>query len=87
LPFGKKKSKQGASRLPDAAPPPLPSRGPLGGSHLTPPVEHPTPPGEDDVSAVKQLCSMGFSRTQAVEALEKYDYDVQRALNNLLGTS
>lgn len=28
---------------------------------------------------------MGFSRTQAVVALEQYDYDVQRALNSLLG--
>jgi hypothetical protein len=28
---------------------------------------------------------MGFSRAQAVVALEKTDYDVQRALNTLLG--
>ena len=28
---------------------------------------------------------MGFERHQAVDALEKYDYNVSRALNNLLG--
>jgi epidermal growth factor receptor substrate 15 len=40
----------------------------------------------DDVEPVKQLLAMGFDRVQAVEALEKYDYNVQRALNSLLGT-
>ena len=44
-----------------------------------------TPAAEDDIDAVKTLCSMGFSRTQAVTALENHDYDVQRALNSLLG--
>jgi len=29
---------------------------------------------------------MGFSRTQAVTALEKHGYDMQKALNSLLGT-
>lgn len=46
-----------------------------------------TPAVEDDVQPVKQLCSMGFSRSQAVEALEKHGYDVQRALNSLLGAT
>ena len=54
------------------------------------PVEEPsgpvTPAVEDDVDSVKQLCGMGFSRTQAVTALEKHGYDVQKALNSLLGT-
>jgi epidermal growth factor receptor substrate 15 len=44
-----------------------------------------TPGVEDDVEPVKQLSAMGFSRTQAVAALEAHDYDVQRALNSLLG--
>lgn len=44
-----------------------------------------TPAVEDDVEPVKQLAAMGFSRHQAVEALEAYDYDVPRALNKLLG--
>ena len=59
-----------------------------GAAFLTPPVEEPermgTPAAEDDVGPVKQLCGMGFTRHQAVEALEKHDYDVQRALNSLL---
>lgn len=43
------------------------------------------PGAEDDVEPVKQLSAMGFSRDQAVAALEAHDYDVQRALNSLLG--
>ena len=50
-------------------------------------LEDPTPAVEDDVEAVKTLCGMGFSRTQAITALEEHGYDVQRALNSLLGTS
>ncbi|KAF5391940.1 hypothetical protein D9757_001685 [Collybiopsis confluens] len=76
LPFGKKKKQE-------AVPPPPPSQ------FLTPPVEEPertnSPAVDDDVEAVKQLTAMGFSRTQAVAALEKYAYDVPRALNSLLG--
>jgi len=56
---------------------------------LAPPMEDVerigTPAADDDVEAVKQITAMGFSRGQAVEALEKYAYDVQRALNSLLG--
>jgi epidermal growth factor receptor substrate 15 len=50
-------------------------------------VEEPSPIAgvEDDVKPVKQLSAMGFSRDQAVAALEAHDYDVQRALNSLLG--
>ncbi|KAJ7771804.1 hypothetical protein B0H16DRAFT_1673202 [Mycena metata] len=76
LPFGKKKKQ--AEPLPSA-----PSQ------LLTPPREEPertaTPAVDDDVEAVKQLAAMGFSRTQAVDALEIYGYDVQKALNSLLG--
>ena len=43
-------------------------------------------PGQDDLDAVKQLCGMGFSRHQAVQALEKHDYNFTAALNSLLGT-
>jgi epidermal growth factor receptor substrate 15 len=39
---------------------------------------------DDDVEAVKQLTAMGFSRTQAVDALETTGYDVPKALNSLL---
>ncbi|KAG6812761.1 hypothetical protein H0H92_000676 [Tricholoma furcatifolium] len=77
LPFGKKK-KQQAEALPSSPAP-----------HLTPSREEPTrsltPAVDGDVEAVKQLSAMGFSRSEAIGALEKYDYDVQRALNSLLG--
>lgn len=69
----------------------MPVKGGASSHLLSPPQEEPegtgttTPAVEDDVDAVKQLCSMGFSRTQAVEALERQGYDVQRALNSLLG--
>ncbi|KAF9036984.1 hypothetical protein BDZ89DRAFT_1130017 [Hymenopellis radicata] len=75
LPFGKKKKTM-------EAPPPPPSQ------FLTPPAEEPrtaSPAVDDDVEPVKQITAMGFSRHQAVEALEKYAYDVPRALNSLLG--
>ncbi|KAJ3508199.1 hypothetical protein NLJ89_g5886 [Agrocybe chaxingu] len=76
LPFGKKKKHQE----------PLPAQP---SQHLTPPAEESrrisTPSHDDDVEAVKQLTAMGFSRSQAVDALEKYGYDVPRALNSLLG--
>lgn len=78
LPFGRKKKH-------DAPPPPPPAS-----EHLTPPREVPsreaTPAVSDDVEPVKQLAAMGFSRTEAVTALEKYGYDVQKALNSLLET-
>jgi epidermal growth factor receptor substrate 15 len=49
------------------------------------PTGEPTPSLDDDVDSVKQLCGMGFSRSQAVTALEKHGYDVPKALNSLLG--
>ncbi|KZV94049.1 hypothetical protein EXIGLDRAFT_835255 [Exidia glandulosa HHB12029] len=57
--------------------------------HLEPPTDDAangarTPAAEDDIDGVKQLCAMGFSRTQAIIALEKHGYDVQLALNSLL---
>ncbi|KAF7311665.1 hypothetical protein MKEN_01070100 [Mycena kentingensis (nom. inval.)] len=79
LPFGKKKKDKNLAE-------PLPA----GPSHLlTPPQEEPTriptPAVDDDVETVKQLTAMGFSRSQAVEALETHGYDVSKALNSLLG--
>ena len=44
-----------------------------------------TPLGDEDVEPVKHLMALGFSRTQAVDALDRNGYDVQKALNNLLG--
>jgi uncharacterized UBP type Zn finger protein len=38
----------------------------------------------DDVPALRQLMEYGFSREQAVSALESTGYSFQRALNKLL---
>lgn len=74
--FGKRRKTQEAQPL--SQPP----------QHLAPIVDEnvrrATPAVDDDVEPVKQLCSMGFSRTQAVSALEANSYDFQRALNSLL---
>lgn len=77
LPFGKKKKHDQA--------PPLP---PSSLARRANPIREQTgPPGteDDDDQSVKQLSSMGFSRDQAVAALEANDYDMPRALNSLLG--
>ncbi|KAG2149296.1 hypothetical protein DEU56DRAFT_869486 [Suillus clintonianus] len=76
LPFGKRKKQDSV--------PPIP---PSNLSQNVTVMEQPrvTPGVEDDVEPVKQLSAMGFSRNQAVAALEAHDYDVQRALNSLLG--
>ena len=74
LPFGRKKKQQQEPLPPTSA-------------QLTTPQEETirtVSPAGDDVEAVKQLVGMGFSRTQAVNALESHGYDVQRALNSLL---
>ncbi|KAF5386588.1 hypothetical protein D9615_001706 [Tricholomella constricta] len=81
LPFGKKKKQQQQQSEP------LPS---TPAQHLAPqreeePLRTVTPAVDDDVEAVKQLSAMGFSRSEAVQALEKYGYDVPKALNSLLG--
>ncbi|KAH7342042.1 hypothetical protein B0J17DRAFT_715181 [Rhizoctonia solani] len=73
----KNKGKKSREQIPDMPPPPA---GPVGGATTG------TPAVDDDVEAVKTLCGMGFSRTQAVNALETHGYDVQRALNSLLGS-
>ena len=77
MPFGKKKKQQ--------------PQEPPSAQLLTPPEEEPyridTPASDDDVEAVKQLTGMGFSRTQAVSALENHGYDLQKALNSLLSNA
>jgi epidermal growth factor receptor substrate 15 len=81
LPFGKKKKQQQAAEAMPPMPPP---------AFLTPPREEGgggTPAESDDADGVKQLTAMGFSRGQAIGALEKHGYDVPRALNSLLGQS
>ncbi|KDQ13131.1 hypothetical protein BOTBODRAFT_56212 [Botryobasidium botryosum FD-172 SS1] len=82
LPFhfgrNKKSSKNAAKRgeSPVApAPPPLPSPIRAAG----------TPAADDDVESVKTLVGMGFTRSQAVAALERHGYDLSSAVNSLLG--
>ncbi|GAA6005444.1 hypothetical protein JCM11491_003644 [Sporobolomyces phaffii] len=63
---------------------------------LAPPVASPPPMArmpsigqgdarDNDTPDVKEICGMGFPRAQAIEALAKYDHDVNRAINSLLG--
>ena len=44
----------------------------------------PTPPVPGDIGPVRQLCQMGFSRSQVVKALERSNYRTERALERLL---
>ncbi|CAG8581953.1 8875_t:CDS:10 [Dentiscutata erythropus] len=39
---------------------------------------------DDDVEQVKQLRAMGFSREKSIDALGRYDYDIEKASNFLL---
>ncbi|KAI5466981.1 hypothetical protein BGZ63DRAFT_13359 [Mariannaea sp. PMI_226] len=47
----------------------------------------PAQPQEDDDPILKRLTSMGYQRDQALDALEKYDYDVNKAANFLASQS
>ncbi|BGP44032.1 hypothetical protein JCM10450v2_008249 [Rhodotorula kratochvilovae] len=52
------------------------------------PAQVAQPQGEDfsdDSDGVRLIRQMGFSKEQALEALEKYDGDVNRAVNSLVG--
>ncbi|GAA5851912.1 hypothetical protein JCM8547_000097 [Rhodosporidiobolus lusitaniae] len=40
--------------------------------------------GEEGMGSVEQIMLMGFSKRQATEALQKYDYDLNRAVNSLV---
>ncbi|KAF9971550.1 hypothetical protein BGZ73_005503 [Actinomortierella ambigua] len=52
-------------------------------SHLSSP-EQQLPLPENASMLIEQLVNMGFSHEQSREALEKYDYDVEKASNHLL---
>lgn len=92
-------SKKGGVALPDSpnidehgsyrAPPPVhPSQRPRRASHMPAPSDVIGSGGpDDDIAAVKTLVNMGFTRQQAVDALEQNSYDVPTALNKLLGTA
>ncbi|EFP80618.2 uncharacterized protein PGTG_06574 [Puccinia graminis f. sp. tritici CRL 75-36-700-3] len=82
-------------------PPPLPTR-PTNSSSLTSTTSTsaagPAQQSQQDMSAknepakptdsdaVKQICGMGFDRKVVIQALERDEWDVDRALNHLLGT-
>lgn len=65
-------------------PPRVPARAPTGGPAKNANEPAPTPALPDDAPPVRQLCGMGFSRQQAIAALEKHNYRVERALEYLL---
>ncbi|GAA5947699.1 hypothetical protein JCM3765_001041 [Sporobolomyces pararoseus] len=60
---------------PVAAPPPMARQASIGQGDAR----------DDDSADVKEICGMGFPRSQAIEALAKCDHDLNRAINSLLG--
>ena len=84
LPFGRNKDKKKKEKH---DPPPMPP------PHFLSPVAEPTgddqssgtPAAGDDSEPVKQLCAMGFSRSNVVAALERESYDMRKALDRLVG--
>ncbi|KAJ0161314.1 hypothetical protein CTA2_6433, partial [Colletotrichum tanaceti] len=46
-----------------------------------------TQSGEHDDPILKNLTSMGYSREDSILALEKYDYNLERAANYLASQS
>ncbi|KAG8831584.1 hypothetical protein FRC17_002900 [Serendipita sp. 399] len=63
--------------------PPIPS---IPNEYANEALDVPGPTEDGDVPALKQLMEYGFSRQQAVDALEATGYSFQRALNKLLST-
>ncbi|KAK5163569.1 uncharacterized protein LTR77_010518 [Saxophila tyrrhenica] len=62
-------------------PGPPPGKAPLGadrGGAITPGTEHDDP-------ILKRLTGMGYARGQALNALEMYDYDINKAVDHLAG--
>ncbi|KAI8461826.1 hypothetical protein BY996DRAFT_4631241 [Phakopsora pachyrhizi] len=62
--------------------PPLPTR--PSGSNVVVGALDQVQAGDSD--AVRQICAMGFDRKVAIEALERDEGDLERALNHLLGS-
>ncbi|KAG8920578.1 hypothetical protein FRC01_000688 [Tulasnella sp. 417] len=86
----KEKEKEKEKNKPEKNPPPVPPpRQEASISSYSSSIMNSTAapgPGED-VEGVRAITAMGFSREQAVTALERHGYDVNRALNELLGDS
>ncbi|KAF9905230.1 hypothetical protein BX616_001064 [Lobosporangium transversale] len=72
---------------PPLPPPPTSARDPIGADNESQQHSHqqvvaPAPPNAN--SLIEQLLNMGFTREQSRSALEKYDYDLEKATNHLL---
>lgn len=65
------------------APPSLPARAPTGNTTVAPPTQS-TGALPDDAAPVRQLCAMGFSRSDVIKSLEKSNYRTDKALEKLL---
>ncbi|CAG8690215.1 2140_t:CDS:1, partial [Scutellospora calospora] len=70
-------------------PPTLPTRPPkeaISSSSSTSHIEEESNVDENDTNSemIKQFINMGFSKVQAIDALEKHDYDPHKATNYLL---
>ena len=44
-------------------------------------------PGIQRTSSIEEVIAMGFTEEQAIQALERYDHDIQKAINFLLDSS
>ncbi|KAF7192978.1 putative calcium-binding protein [Pseudocercospora fuligena] len=78
---GATSSQEAASSAPKSIPIPPPpanisSAKPSRGGAITPGTEHDDP-------ILKRLTGMGYPRGQALEALERYDYDINKAVDHL----
>ncbi|CAG8789007.1 11166_t:CDS:1, partial [Acaulospora morrowiae] len=51
------------------------------------PQVKPLIPDDEDISPIKRLQIMGFSREESEDALERYDYDLEKASNFLIENS
>ncbi|KAI9048042.1 hypothetical protein LZ554_007840 [Drepanopeziza brunnea f. sp. 'monogermtubi'] len=77
---------------PAAAGPPKPVEA-TNGTSTSPPLERPqigralTEAGVHDDPILKNLTSMGYNRNESLAALEKYDYNLERAANYLASQS
>ncbi|KAG8932671.1 hypothetical protein FRC02_000774 [Tulasnella sp. 418] len=80
--FGRSKTTKKRAKSPAPEPVPTPS-GRFGRSTSITSATDAAAAGED-VEGVKQICAMGFTRDQAVTALERHSYNVARALESLL---
>ncbi|KAG9016212.1 hypothetical protein FRB93_011686 [Tulasnella sp. JGI-2019a] len=85
--FGRSKTQKRQKSTPAAAYAPMPGDRQTSTSSRSPSILDPTSVTDagGDVEGVKRIMEMGFTRDQAVVALEKHGYDLRLALADLLG--